>query len=496
MVLKNTWVSSELFYAADQNAVATQVNTNTTDIASLPSPAAWAAADAFIDFTTKSNGDPPTRLDTGQAVDFTWGPSNWKPQISSGKLITGTLPGSGNYADYYQAQLDGDCRAFGARWTVNSADGSTQGVSTLAAWAGIYQTSGTIVPRHAAHVTYSTTTGAWNWYVSDGLDNANFIAVKSGTFTAPASDGSAVWDAAVYLDPDNGVGYGYLPGNDATTGTRFITVTNAEIAAAQTAATVPVRTLAYLIAGTSVVQCEHQASTAANTAIYPRFLNMWGEVLRFPRDRARAIWQEATKAPPATLTGSSGTAKALTVAPTINQSGTAGYSALSVEVTETATGSGNKRPVDVKVGGSSIFNVDNTGRAYIAFFDLGAGDCTFDRVAAGRVVIEGREILTSRRVINTQTGTSYTLVLADAGQLVTLSNASAITLTVPTNASVAFAVGDCIDLAQLGAGQVTIAGAGVTLQSTPGLKISARYGGAKLVKLATDTWLVTGNLSA
>ncbi|MGB1278485.1 MAG: hypothetical protein ACPG5V_00880 [Vibrio cyclitrophicus] len=42
--------------------------------------------------------------------------------------------------------------------------------------------------------------------------------------------------------------------------------------------------------------------------------------------------------------------------------------------------------------------------------------------------------------VNTQTGTTYTLVLGDAGKVLTLTNASAITLTVPTHASVAFVI--------------------------------------------------------
>ena len=99
--------------------------------------------------------------------------------------------------------------------------------------------------------------------------------------------------------------------------------------------------------------------------------------------------------------------------------------------------------------------------------------------------------------INAQTGTTYSLVLGDAGVLVTLTNAGAITLTVPTNASVAFPVGTRVLLAQLGAGQVTVAGAGgVAVNADPGLKIAAQYGGAELIKLATDSWLLVGRLSA
>lgn len=102
------------------------------------------------------------------------------------------------------------------------------------------------------------------------------------------------------------------------------------------------------------------------------------------------------------------------------------------------------------------------------------------------------------RPINAQTGTTHTLVLGDSGQLVTLSNASAITLTVPTNASVAFATNTEIDLAQLGAGQVTIAAAGgVTINSYGGNpKLTGQYAGATLKKTGTNTWLLIGNLSA
>jgi hypothetical protein len=100
------------------------------------------------------------------------------------------------------------------------------------------------------------------------------------------------------------------------------------------------------------------------------------------------------------------------------------------------------------------------------------------------------------QAINTQT-TSYTLVLADAGKLVTLNNASAITLTVPPNSSVAFPTGTSIDLVQLGAGALTIAqGSGVTVNAVPGLVLDGQYAGATLKKLGTDTWVAVGRLKA
>lgn len=98
---------------------------------------------------------------------------------------------------------------------------------------------------------------------------------------------------------------------------------------------------------------------------------------------------------------------------------------------------------------------------------------------------------------NAQTGTTYTTVLADQGKMVELSNASAITLTVPTNASVAYPTGTQINLLQTGAGQVTVAGAGgVTVNATPGLKLRAQWSSATLLKRGTDTWVLLGDLSA
>ena len=100
--------------------------------------------------------------------------------------------------------------------------------------------------------------------------------------------------------------------------------------------------------------------------------------------------------------------------------------------------------------------------------------------------------------LNAQTGTTYTLVLTDAHKLVTLSNASAITCTVPPNSSVAFETGDQVNLLQLGAGQVTIAaGSGVTIRSEGAkLKLKGQYATATLVKIASDEWVALGNLSA
>lgn len=100
--------------------------------------------------------------------------------------------------------------------------------------------------------------------------------------------------------------------------------------------------------------------------------------------------------------------------------------------------------------------------------------------------------------VNTQTGTSYTLVLGDAGKAVDMNNASVNTLTIPTNASVAFAVGTCISVTQLGAGATTVTGdTGVTVNGTPagGVAIGSQYAGVTIRKTATDTWIAQGDFT-
>lgn len=98
--------------------------------------------------------------------------------------------------------------------------------------------------------------------------------------------------------------------------------------------------------------------------------------------------------------------------------------------------------------------------------------------------------------INNQTGTTYTLVLGDANTVVELDNASAITLTVPTNASVAFPVGTPVYLMQYGAGQVTVAAAGgVTIKTAASLTTRAQNSFLGLVKLGTNTWVLYGDMT-
>ncbi len=99
--------------------------------------------------------------------------------------------------------------------------------------------------------------------------------------------------------------------------------------------------------------------------------------------------------------------------------------------------------------------------------------------------------------INAQTGTTYTFVLADAGKLVTSSNGSAQTVTVPPNSSVAFDVGTQIIVQNIGSANATLAeGSGVTINSKDSNKeIDGQYAAATLIKTATDAWSLIGALA-
>ena len=97
--------------------------------------------------------------------------------------------------------------------------------------------------------------------------------------------------------------------------------------------------------------------------------------------------------------------------------------------------------------------------------------------------------------INTQTA-GYTLVLSDAGGMINMNSTSPVPLTVPTNATVAFPIGTTIAVAQTGIGAVQVnATTGVTVNSLGGtVTTSGQYATASLLKIATDTWLLTGAL--
>jgi hypothetical protein len=104
-------------------------------------------------------------------------------------------------------------------------------------------------------------------------------------------------------------------------------------------------------------------------------------------------------------------------------------------------------------------------------------------------------------VLDAETAT-YTVVLGNAYQLVTMSVGSANDFQIPTNANVAFPVGTVINVIQIGAGQTTIKAvtSGTTTISSTGAtatapKLRAQFSAASCIKVATDTWYVVGDIA-
>lgn len=99
---------------------------------------------------------------------------------------------------------------------------------------------------------------------------------------------------------------------------------------------------------------------------------------------------------------------------------------------------------------------------------------------------------------NSQTGTSYTLALSDAGKIIEMNNAAANLVVIPLNSTVAFPTGTKIDIIQTGAGATSASiVSGVTLNSEAGKRtVNAQWQAATLVKRATDTWVMIGALKA
>jgi hypothetical protein len=111
----------------------------------------------------------------------------------------------------------------------------------------------------------------------------------------------------------------------------------------------------------------------------------------------------------------------------------------------------------------------------------------------------GAVTLAASVATNPQTGTSYTLALADNGKLVTLANASPVAVTIPLNSSIALPVGAVIMMAAYGAGAVTISGAGgVTVVSGGATAASpvirAQYSSVGAIQTSANNWLVVGDL--
>ena len=192
---------------------------------------------------------------------------------------------------------------------------------------------------------------------------------------------------------------------------------------------------------------------------------------------------------PVTLNSSTGTDVTFTAGGIVTFSATSGN--ITITGTEVDGSVSNEGSLTVAAGGSND--------SQIASNTSGATNVTISGGIGIQVTESGSTITISATgtTLNSQTGTSYTLVIGDAGKMVTMNNASANTLTVPPNSSVAFAVGTVVNIASIGAGQTTVAqGSGVTIGSANSrLKLRVQYSSGSLIKTGTDTWLLVGDIT-
>lgn len=96
--------------------------------------------------------------------------------------------------------------------------------------------------------------------------------------------------------------------------------------------------------------------------------------------------------------------------------------------------------------------------------------------------------------VESSASTSYTLVIGDADKYKRMTAATAVTITVPTNASVAFPTGTVVTFVQAGAGQITVSPVSGTVTLNGGNKSFKQYSVIQVIKVATDTWDLIGGI--
>ena len=120
-----------------------------------------------------------------------------------------------------------------------------------------------------------------------------------------------------------------------------------------------------------------------------------------------------------------------------------------------------------------------------------------DRTSFGIEVVEVEGGINIANVQN-EAAATRTLGLADINAHLVFSSASAVTVTIPANAGVAFPIGSTIDLEQMGAGQVAVAAeAGVTINKPAGrtAATASQFAVVRLRKVALNTWTLFGELA-
>jgi len=119
------------------------------------------------------------------------------------------------------------------------------------------------------------------------------------------------------------------------------------------------------------------------------------------------------------------------------------------------------------------------------------------KVNAGSTALEFVTVSATSASVRSFAGAADTLLLTDAENIVRSTGAAAAAVTVPTNAAVAYPIGATVTLVQSGAGQITVAGAAGVVVNKPAalpLTLASQYSTAVLIKVLTNTWILTGDL--
>ncbi len=157
---------------------------------------------------------------------------------------------------------------------------------------------------------------------------------------------------------------------------------------------------------------------------------------------------------------------------------------------------------DVSANTWKLFKgVETEPATTVAFGEGSLDDLELNNVkAAGVVFTDGTQTKAGVPSLTTfvEKTASYTLdTLAHQDSVVEMNSTSPTTFTIPTNAALAWPIGASMDIIGVGTGEVTILGdTGVTVNSTPGLKLRTQWSSATILKRGTDTWIAYGDLKA
>lgn len=160
-------------------------------------------------------------------------------------------------------------------------------------------------------------------------------------------------------------------------------------------------------------------------------------------------------------------------------------------IVATASGVVTRFPVGTD---AQVLSADSTAPKGLRWVNAATGDVTLNGTQTlSNKTLSSPVINTPRTTIaiNAQTTTSYVLVATDRDKLVTLSNSSANTVTIPNGV---FAVGQSVNIQQIGTGQTTILNDGTTTFTGTGTKLRTQFSSATIICTGTNTFTVVGDL--